>query len=183
MQSNQARKIKPGTASGPQSLNATIYDLNGNPIHVGQPMPVLRRTASGHLFQPRNQVIKGSELMPPIPLLPDETQPTSLKELEKALTHQAQTRSRNRPVLTAPASTNQRATSTRRRDVHDCRGESEGHRCWVAGLSMFESSDSDDLPMAAKLVSNKKMKIPRTTNYADDIWMQIARELEHERRP
>jgi hypothetical protein len=183
MLSNQALKPKSGTTSGPQNLHASIYDLNGNAIRIGQPKPVLRRTASGHLFQPHNQVIKGSEMMPPLPLTPDETQPTSLKELEWALTKQEQTHSCNRPVPTAPASTNQQAGFARSRDIHNCRGESEGHRCWVAGLSMFESSDSDNLPVTAKLVSNKEMKIPHTTNHADDIWMQIARELEHERRP
>ena len=41
------------TANSTGHTLAEIRDLNGNPIHARQPLPTLRRTASGHLFLPK----------------------------------------------------------------------------------------------------------------------------------
>jgi len=35
-----------------EHLHAIILDMNDNPIRPGQPAPILRRTRSGHLYQP-----------------------------------------------------------------------------------------------------------------------------------
>jgi hypothetical protein len=51
----------------PKSIQATILDLNSHPVRANLPMPVLRRTASGYLFQPWSQVIKAVEMMCPVP--------------------------------------------------------------------------------------------------------------------
>ena len=60
---------KIGTNSRPQNrIEATILDLNGNPIRPNNPTPVLRRSNLGHLFQPRNEVVKAAEMMDPVPV-------------------------------------------------------------------------------------------------------------------
>ncbi|KAG9185605.1 hypothetical protein G6011_06936 [Alternaria panax] len=47
----------------PEKVYATILDLNGNPIDRNKPYPVLHRTASGHLFQPKTPAVGNDEEM------------------------------------------------------------------------------------------------------------------------
>jgi hypothetical protein len=182
-------RAKVYTESGPRSIDATIYDLNGNPIHPGRPNPVLRRTASGHLFQPCNEVIKASEMINSGFLASDEAQPIPVKivaigqEFRATSARQGQVYSCTWPSSTPLGFTYKQACVARFRDVHDCRGESKGHRCWVAGLCKSTRPGSNTLPMTAKLVNNEKRMFLGTLDTADDVWMQIARELEyHESR-
>ncbi|KAF2830117.1 hypothetical protein CC86DRAFT_180744 [Ophiobolus disseminans] len=54
------------------TVPATVLDLNGNSVRPGNPTPVLRRSSLGHLFQPRNGVVKAVEMMDPVPVTQDE---------------------------------------------------------------------------------------------------------------
>lgn len=47
------------------TVRAEIHDLNGNSIRPGQPLPVLRRTASGRLFIPDQKRISLGEVVGP----------------------------------------------------------------------------------------------------------------------
>lgn len=51
-----------------RTTHAHVLSLNGTPIHAGTPAPFLRRTRSGHLFEPEQSVIKTCEKRPPIPV-------------------------------------------------------------------------------------------------------------------
>jgi hypothetical protein len=46
----------------PIRIHATVTDLYGVPMYAKQAPPLLRRTASGHLFQPAEQVRRGGEV-------------------------------------------------------------------------------------------------------------------------
>jgi hypothetical protein len=51
----------PSKPRQPHRLHATITDLKGCLIHAHQSTPLLRRTASGHLFQVPDQSLKSSK--------------------------------------------------------------------------------------------------------------------------
>jgi hypothetical protein len=53
---------RPDTPHPYPRIHATITDLHGNTVRAGQALPLLRRTASGRLYQPTNQVRKGGEI-------------------------------------------------------------------------------------------------------------------------
>jgi hypothetical protein len=53
---------RPDTPHPYPRMDATITDLHGNTMRAGQAPPLLRRTASGHLYQPNDQVRKGGEI-------------------------------------------------------------------------------------------------------------------------
>jgi hypothetical protein len=184
MQFNMSKtRARIGTKTGPDSLDATVYDLNGNPVRTGRPKPVLRRTASGHLFQPCNQVIKGSEMMSPVPLTPVAAQPQSTENVvtvQEPLTKQLRARSYRPPTSTSLDPTRQYTQRTGPRDLHDCRGESHDHRCWTSELGEFGRPDSETLPMT--LFSNNGEKDRRAMDSDEDVWMQIAREMEDNER-
>lgn len=69
----------------PANIKVAVLDLNGNHVRAGGNIPVLRRSASGTLFQPCNTVIKASEMIAPVPVALDE-----LSTLRHASVHEVQ---------------------------------------------------------------------------------------------
>jgi hypothetical protein len=177
-----------------QPIQATICDLNGNPIRASQPIPILRRSVSGRLFQPCNQVVKASELIDHVYVTPKKAlhsqttfamkgdmvkrgpvikkvhfQPPNIEANSSAPMKWTSAPSASKP------SQRKRAASVVK--AHSCDKECEGQRCLVGGIVHFGRRDSDTLPPVLQTVIGAE-QASEFRYGPDDVWMQIAIEQE-----
>jgi hypothetical protein len=163
-------------------IHATILDLNNNPIRPNHPLPVLRRTASGHLFQPHNQVVKAAEILGPATVgvkvrakrvrfvgVHDDVK-VEREEETKYMTQEGGECMSPMDSVTSLASTLDREWGVK---CAGCVGESEGSRCWIAGLCEQECGRRDSDTLAGVGVVRKGFD-----GVEDDVWMQVAGEYD-----
>lgn len=170
-------------------VHATIRDLNGNHISLNNPIPILRRTSSGHLFQPRNDVVKASEMVIPIPVMPDEIvtlRRVSIREVEVVRAEKQKRNSAAKQRVrfqTSIAEESSNGTSSMQcksrlvvEDViaHDCRLEEDGHRCIIKNLFDVAWPDIVTFQQTDGMVRAEQKHSSSAGYETDDIWAQIA---------
>lgn len=175
-------------------IPVTVRDLNGNHVCADGPVPILRRTISGHLFQPRNEVVKASELVVPLLVRSDEIitlRHASVHEVEvvraakKKGDSAAKQRVRFETLIAEESSQASKGTSSTLCrgglvvevvNAHDCRHEEGGHRCMTKDLLEFDWPDSVIFRGVDDTVRARPKHSSDLGNEPDDIWAQIARE-------
>ncbi|KAH7075422.1 hypothetical protein BKA63DRAFT_490405 [Paraphoma chrysanthemicola] len=179
----------------PADIPVAVLDLNGNPICADRPVPVLRRSCSGHLFQPCEGVIKASEMMAPVPVAPDEivmlrratvlevhvlrpVRKNRISGLKKrvrfsALCAKDSSSDGSKPTSTVLLEGNHVANEM---DAHNCRNEEESHHCITNSILSFGCPDSVSSGEAACMVRAGRKRNLNVQHEADDVWLRIAYE-------
>ena len=180
-----AAKIR--TMSYPQRIQATILDLNGNPLRACHPTPILRRTTSGHLFQPSNEVVKASEMMAAVPVTLGEVVQSPRRPIRKVIVVQKAKRRKDgsmnkkvrfqmssmtgdtsTPSASVPSTTSQQSRVAVAASIHECQFEDKGHRCMTDQLVNYSRPDSETLGTIMNTVSIIE-RIVRVLDDADDV--------------
>jgi hypothetical protein len=169
-------------------IQATILDLNGHLVHPKLPIPVLRRTASGHLFQPRNQVVKAREIMDPVPT--EEEEDEVLRRWAAGEEKESVVKEKRMEGKLVWEGSNKKGTSTelalRKKRLwcegavgDGCQDESRHHRCYVQGLVGLDRSESQTLPVGLGIVSDQEQflgVVDEGDDEGNDVWVEVAKE-------
>ncbi|KAH7090713.1 hypothetical protein FB567DRAFT_618273 [Paraphoma chrysanthemicola] len=157
---------------GPTDIPVAVLDLNGNPICGDGPVPVLRRSCSGHLLQPCNAVIKASEMTAPVAVAPDQI--VTLRHATVHEVHVLQTARKNttrvlkkRVRFSALCAKNSSSDGSKltspvllegnhvadEMDVHNCRNEGESLRCITQSILSHDCPDTVSSGEAACMIA------------------------------
>jgi hypothetical protein len=135
----------------PIRIHATVTDLHGVPMRAKQAPPLLRRTASGRLFQPGEQVRRGGEVGRRVHAKGHAGGKEKVGHgREDAVCGAMETREGSYKVMKHPASGD----------------ENENHRCWMGELG------EEDVGTLGR----EEKEEEEEGGDADDVWLEIARE-------
>jgi hypothetical protein len=162
------------------TIEAAILDFNSNPVLANRPTPVLRRTASGRLFQPYNQVVKAVEMMEPVMTEEEENEVMRRWAAGEDVVERGARRMRVRHGVKRRKSKDSETVERRRLRCESvfgnvCQDESHIHRCHIKGLFELDSSDPNFLSFGSGSLHGQE-GILVGGGGADDVWVEIAQE-------